>query len=137
MLDGKAVMTKFINLISSEPDAAKVPLCIDSSNFDIIVAGLKCTQVKMVYILIQNLMFTRNFFKSKQDLISLYKYVDMVLLKLGAYELDIFVTQTFPLFSLNTRIFFEITSYNNSFKQHVITLLKRLDRCRKCLINRY
>ena len=45
MLDGKVVMPRFVNLISSEPDAAKVPLCIDSSNFEIIIAGLKCTQV--------------------------------------------------------------------------------------------
>jgi len=45
MLDGKLVLPRFINLVGSEPDVARVPLCIDSSNFDIIVAGLKCTQV--------------------------------------------------------------------------------------------
>jgi len=48
MLDGVAAMAKFCNLISSEPDIAKVPLCIDSSNFDVIEAGLKCTQGKCV-----------------------------------------------------------------------------------------
>lgn len=48
MLDGVAAMAKFCNLISSEPDIAKVPLCIDSSNFDVIEAGLKCSQGKCV-----------------------------------------------------------------------------------------
>merc|ERR1719348_533770 len=48
MLDGVAAMEKFCNLISSEPDIAKVPLCIDSSNFDVIEAGLKCAQGKCV-----------------------------------------------------------------------------------------
>ncbi|XP_077050200.1 methionine synthase isoform X1 [Siphateles boraxobius] len=46
MLDGSAAMTRFCNLISSEPDIAKVPLCIDSSNFSVIEAGLKCCQGK-------------------------------------------------------------------------------------------
>eukprot|EP00912_Choanoflagellata_sp_UC4_P001260 UC4_evm1s786 len=41
-------MTKFCNLIASEPDAAKVPLCIDSSNFDVVEAGLKCAQGKCI-----------------------------------------------------------------------------------------
>ena len=48
MLDGVAAMTKFVNLISSEPDIAKVPLCIDSSNFAVIEAGLMCTQGKCI-----------------------------------------------------------------------------------------
>ncbi|XP_074642023.1 methionine synthase-like isoform X2 [Tubulanus polymorphus] len=48
MLDGKAAMSKFLNLISSEPDIAKVPLCIDSSNFAVVEAGLKCSQGKCV-----------------------------------------------------------------------------------------
>ncbi|CAC5380518.1 metH [Mytilus coruscus] len=48
MLDGIKAMTKFVNLISSEPDIAKVPLCIDSSNFAVVEAGLKCTQGKCI-----------------------------------------------------------------------------------------
>ncbi|XP_041353214.1 methionine synthase-like isoform X2 [Gigantopelta aegis] len=48
LLDGVAAMTKFVNLISSEPDIAKVPLCIDSSNFEVIEAGLKCIQSKCI-----------------------------------------------------------------------------------------
>ncbi|WAR19099.1 METH-like protein [Mya arenaria] len=48
MLDGVAAMTKFVNLISSEPDISKVPLCLDSSNFAVIEAGLKCTQGKCI-----------------------------------------------------------------------------------------
>ena len=48
MLDGVAAMTRFCNLISSEPDIAKVPLCIDSSNFAVIEAGLKTSQGKCV-----------------------------------------------------------------------------------------
>ncbi|XP_064623652.1 methionine synthase-like [Lineus longissimus] len=48
MLDGKAAMTKFVNLIASEPDISRVPLCIDSSNFAVIEAGLKCAQGKCI-----------------------------------------------------------------------------------------
>ena len=48
MLDGVVAMTKFVNLIASEPDIAKVPLCIDSSNFAVIEADLKCTQGKCI-----------------------------------------------------------------------------------------
>uniref|UniRef100_A0A5S6Q3Q8 Methionine synthase n=1 Tax=Trichuris muris TaxID=70415 RepID=A0A5S6Q3Q8_TRIMR len=48
MLDGLSVMTKFINLISTDPDIAKVPLCIDSSHLSIIEAGLRCFQGKCI-----------------------------------------------------------------------------------------
>ena len=48
MLDGEACMVKFINLISSEPDIARVPFMIDSSKWEIIEAGLKCVQGKCV-----------------------------------------------------------------------------------------
>ncbi|XP_072612004.1 methionine synthase isoform X6 [Vulpes vulpes] len=48
MLDGSSAMTKFCNFIASEPDIAKVPLCIDSSNFAVIEAGLKCCQGKCI-----------------------------------------------------------------------------------------
>ncbi|XP_037501146.2 methionine synthase-like [Rhipicephalus sanguineus] len=46
MIDGVKAMTKFLNLIASEPEVSKVPICIDSSNFDVILAGLKCIQGK-------------------------------------------------------------------------------------------
>ncbi len=48
MLDGKAAMVKFLNLIASEPDISKVPVMIDSSKWDIIEAGLKCVQGKSI-----------------------------------------------------------------------------------------
>lgn len=48
MLDGKVAMVRFMNLIASEPDIAKVPLMVDSSKWDIIEAGLKCTQGKPI-----------------------------------------------------------------------------------------
>jgi len=48
MLDGPAAMTKFLNLIASEPDIARVPVMIDSSKFEAIEAGLKCTQGKSI-----------------------------------------------------------------------------------------
>ena len=46
MLDGVAAMTRFLNLIASEPDIAKVPIMIDSSKWTVIEAGLKCVQGK-------------------------------------------------------------------------------------------
>lgn len=46
MLDGKASMVRFLNLIASEPDISKVPVMIDSSKWEIIEEGLKCLQGK-------------------------------------------------------------------------------------------
>ena len=48
MLDGIFAMTKFLNLIASEPDIARVPIMIDSSKWEIIEAGLKVVQGKSV-----------------------------------------------------------------------------------------
>lgn len=48
MLDSISAMKKFLCLLSSEPDAARVPICIDSSNFDVIEAGLKVLQGKCI-----------------------------------------------------------------------------------------
>lgn len=48
MLDGKAAMIKFLNLIAAEPDIARIPIMIDSSKWEIIEAGLKCIQGKGV-----------------------------------------------------------------------------------------
>lgn len=46
MIDGKESMVKFLNLIASEPDIARVPIMIDSSKWEIIEEGLKCLQGK-------------------------------------------------------------------------------------------
>lgn len=46
MLDSKALMTQFLNLIGSEPDIARVPIMLDSSKWEVLEAGLKCIQGK-------------------------------------------------------------------------------------------
>ena len=48
MLDGAETMTKFLNLIASEPDISRVPVMIDSSKWEILEAGLKVVQGKCV-----------------------------------------------------------------------------------------
>ncbi len=48
MLESEQAMVKFLNLIASEPDIARVPIMIDSSNWSVIQAGLKCVQGKPV-----------------------------------------------------------------------------------------
>ncbi|MDX3906012.1 MAG: methionine synthase [Pigmentiphaga sp.] len=48
MLDSQASMTRFLNLIASEPDISRVPVMIDSSKWSVIEAGLKCVQGKAV-----------------------------------------------------------------------------------------
>jgi 5-methyltetrahydrofolate--homocysteine methyltransferase len=48
LLDSKDAMVKFLHLVMSEPDIAKVPVMIDSSKFDVIEAGLKCVQGKCI-----------------------------------------------------------------------------------------
>ncbi len=46
MLDAKAAMVKFLNLMAAEPEIARIPVMIDSSKWEVIEAGLKCLQGK-------------------------------------------------------------------------------------------
>ena len=48
MLDSRAAMIRFLNLIAAEPDIARVPVMIDSSKWEVIEAGLECVQGKAV-----------------------------------------------------------------------------------------
>lgn len=48
MLDARAEMVNFLNLIASEPEIARVPVMVDSSKWEVIVAGLKCIQGKSI-----------------------------------------------------------------------------------------
>jgi 5-methyltetrahydrofolate--homocysteine methyltransferase len=48
LLDGEAAMSRFLNMIAVEPEIARVPVMIDSSRWDTILAGLKCVQGKGV-----------------------------------------------------------------------------------------
>ena len=48
MIDSEAAMVRFLNLIGSEPEIARIPIMIDSSKWSVIEAGLKCVQGKAV-----------------------------------------------------------------------------------------
>eukprot|EP00835_Amoeboradix_gromovi_P002483 NODE_142_length_17801_cov_0.377020.p1 type:complete len:1255 gc:universal NODE_142_length_17801_cov_0.377020:17135-13371(-) len=48
MIDGIGAMTKFCNLIIPEPDISKAPIMVDSSNFEVILSGLRCLQGKCI-----------------------------------------------------------------------------------------
>ncbi len=48
LLDSKACMIQYLNLIASEPDICKVPIMVDSSKWEVIEAGLKCIQGKAI-----------------------------------------------------------------------------------------
>ncbi len=48
MLDGEAAMTRFLNLVSAEPEISRVPIMVDSSKWSVIEAGLKCVQGKAI-----------------------------------------------------------------------------------------
>jgi 5-methyltetrahydrofolate--homocysteine methyltransferase len=48
MLDSEAAMTRFLNLVASEPEISRIPIMIDSSKWSVIEAGLKCVQGKAV-----------------------------------------------------------------------------------------
>ena len=48
LLNAEREMTTFLNLVSSDPDICKVPVMIDSSNWDVVRAGLKCLQGKSI-----------------------------------------------------------------------------------------
>src|SRR5687768_8330715 len=46
MLDAKSAMVRYLNLMASEPEIARIPVMVDSSKWDVIEAGLKCLQGK-------------------------------------------------------------------------------------------
>ena len=71
MIDSEAAMVKFLNLISSEPDIARVPVMIDSSKWSVIEAGLKCLQGKGIVNSI-SLKEGEEFFISQAEKIKLY-----------------------------------------------------------------
>lgn len=48
LLDARHEMTTFLNMIAAEPDIASVPVMIDSSDWEVILAGLKCVQGKCI-----------------------------------------------------------------------------------------
>jgi len=48
LLDGEASMTRFLNLVASEPEISRVPLVLDSSKWSVLEAGLQCVQGKPV-----------------------------------------------------------------------------------------
>ncbi|MBI6629455.1 methionine synthase [Pontibaca salina] len=48
LIDSKAVMVEFLNLLAAEPDIARVPVMLDSSKWDVIEAGLQCVQGKPI-----------------------------------------------------------------------------------------
>ena len=48
LLDGKAAMTRYLNLMAAEPDIARVPVMLDSSKWEILEAGLRCVQGKAI-----------------------------------------------------------------------------------------
>ena len=48
LLDARKEMTNFLNIIAAEPDIARVPVMIDSSDWNVIVAALKCVQGKSI-----------------------------------------------------------------------------------------
>lgn len=48
LLDAKTEMQTFLNMIAAEPDIARVPVMIDSSDWEVVCAGLKCVQGKSI-----------------------------------------------------------------------------------------
>lgn len=48
LLDSAAAMTRFLSLTAPEPDISRVPIMVDSSDFEVIEAGLKCVQGKAI-----------------------------------------------------------------------------------------
>ncbi len=78
MLDSEAEMTRFLNLIASEPEIAKLPIMIDSSKWSVIEAGLKCTQGKSVVNSI-SLKEGEDVFKDRARLIKKYGATTVVM----------------------------------------------------------
>ncbi|MDR3626899.1 MAG: methionine synthase, partial [Ignavibacteriaceae bacterium] len=71
LLDSEAAMVKFINLLSAEPDIAKLPIMVDSSKWSVIEAGLQCLQGKSIVNSI-SLKEGEQVFKERAEKILLY-----------------------------------------------------------------
>lgn len=78
MLDSEAAMTRFLNLIASEPEIARLPIMIDSSKWSVIEAGLKCTQGKSIVNSI-SLKEGEQAFKDRAKLIKKYGAATVVM----------------------------------------------------------
>jgi len=79
MLDAKSSMVTFLNLLAAEPDIAKVPIMIDSSKWEVLEAGLKCTQGKSIVNSI-SLKEGEAAFLEKADLVRRYGAAVVVML---------------------------------------------------------
>ena len=71
MIDGVAAMTRFLQLLASEPEVAKVPFMIDSSKWEVIEAGLKCLQGKGI---VNSISLKEGVEKFRQNAATVLKY---------------------------------------------------------------
>ena len=93
MLDSEAAMTRFLNLIASEPDIARVPIMIDSSKWSVIEAGLKCIQGKPIVNSI-SLKEGEDSFRKQARLIRRYGAASVVMAFDEAGQADTFKRKT-------------------------------------------
>jgi len=71
MIDGVAAMTRYLQLLASEPEVAKVPFMVDSSKWEVIEAGLKCLQGKGI---VNSISLKEGEDKFRQNASSVLKY---------------------------------------------------------------
>jgi 5-methyltetrahydrofolate--homocysteine methyltransferase len=71
MIDGVAAMTRYLQLLASEPEVAKVPFMVDSSKWEVIEAGLKCLQGKGI---VNSISLKEGEEKFRQNAASVRKY---------------------------------------------------------------
>ncbi len=71
MIDGVAAMTRYLQLLASEPEVAKVPFMVDSSRWEVIEAGLKCLQGKGI---VNSISLKEGEEKFKQNAATVRKY---------------------------------------------------------------
>ena len=71
MIDGVAAMTRFLQLLGSEPEVAAVPFMVDSSKFEVIEAGLKCMQGKGI---VNSISMKEGEAKFRQNAAAVLKY---------------------------------------------------------------
>ena len=72
MIDSEKAMVKFLNLLSSEPDIAKLPIMLDSSKWSVIEAGLKCLQGKGIVNSISMKEGEEEFIRSSEESYALW-----------------------------------------------------------------
>jgi N-acetyl-gamma-glutamylphosphate reductase len=123
MLDSQAAMVRFLNLIASEPDIARVPIMIDSSKWSVIEAGLRCIQGKGI---VNSISMKEGVDAFKEQALLIKRYADSDVVRVVTAEANGKLEPE----ALNGTNGLEIRVYGNEKRGHAV-LVARYDNLGK------